>query len=390
MTQKKKIVWLCGLPDQIRTSSFADLGLPAGHAWSWVTAHLPPPPEIELHLVCPDRRVRENTTRTWGGAQIHVIKVPRGGSYLMYRGWIPALKAKIRELDPDVVHSWGTECGFAVAALSAAPRNHVIGIQGILAVTWPFMEKRPELLLSVLNERSALRRARYCVAESEYSRGIASRYTSARVDIVPHPLRKEFLDTEAGPRNEKLVLYLGVLARRKGFFDAVTAFLSRDSDWKLVCIGTAGSLKEQAEVESFLEANQAANRVLVTGSQNPGQIIEWFKKSPLFLLPSYTDTGPTALKEALSMGLWPVCYDNTGPKELIERYGVGTLVPTGDIQGLGRVLHDHLAAAPWKGNESLRNAACAIRADLSPLPVWKGLIKTYLDSTDIEIAPKRR
>lgn len=374
---KKKIVWFCGVPEKVRVEAFADQGLLSGHSWSWVVGHLPPPPNIDLHIVCADRRLKADVTRVWNGATFHLLKVPRGGSYLMYRAWIPAFIMKTRELKPDLVHSWGTEGGCGVAALRVAPEKHVIGIQGILAVTWPVMKKSLSLMLSVLNERYVLRKARRCVAESNYSCRTASKYTSAPVEMVPQPLREEFLLATPGAMNAKIMVYLGVLEHRKGFFDAVKAFLSLDSDWTLVCIGRAASAKEQQGIDRFLEQQQAGCRVILTGTQTPTQIIEWFKKSPLFLLPSYTDTGPNALKEALSMGLWPVCYDNTGPQELIGRYGVGTLVPTGDVKLLAEALNKVIAERVWENNAALASCVATIRQDLAPAAIWEKLTQVY-------------
>jgi len=374
---KKRVVWFCGVPEKVRIEAFADQGLLPGHSLSWIVGHLPPPPHIDLHIVCADRRLKANVSRPWSGATFHLLKVPRGGNYLMYLGWIPAFIKKTRELKPDIVHSWGTEGGYGVAALCAAPEKHVIGIQGILAVTWPVMKKSLTLMMGVLNERYVLRKARRCVAESNYSCRTASKYTSAPVEMVPQPLREEFLLAAPGARNAKIMVYLGVLEHRKGFFDAVKAFLSLDSDWTLVCIGRSASTKEQQEIDRFLEQQQAGDRVVLTGMQPPAQIIDWFKTSPLFLLPSYTDTGPNALKEALSMGLWPVCYDNTGPQELIGRYGVGTRVPTGDVKQLAETLKRVVTERPWDGNPAVDACIANIRDDLSPAAIWGKLTQVY-------------
>lgn len=378
--KKKKIVWLCGLPEQVRKEAFVDVDLPIGLAWSWIVGHFPPPADIELHVVCADRRFPDHMQRVWNGVFFHLVNVPRGGSYFMYRGWVPAYVRAVRDIAPDVVHSWGTECGFAVSALYAAPLNHVVGIQGILAVTWPVMKKSIPLLLGVLSERLVLRKAKRCVAESRYSCRTVSRYTSAQISMVPQPLRKEFREVSPGPRNHKLVVYLGVLARRKGFFDAVEAFLSVHSDWTLVCIGEAPSKQEAEEVRSFIEEKKAGSRVVLTGSLTSLEIIEWFRKAPLFLLPSYTDTGPNALKEALSMGLWPICYDNTGPKELIERYEVGALVPTGDVVSLSLSIGRAVKGKPWVANTNLSKCIDRIRQDLSPANVWHELIGVYQET----------
>lgn len=378
INNKRRIVWFCGLPEKTRKEAFAELDIPAGPAWSWVIGHLPPPSHMDLHIVCANRHLKEDVTREWCGATFHLLKVPRGGPYFMYEGWVPAFVRKARELAPDVVHGWGTENVFGLAALRAAPNKNLIGIQGILITYLPVLRKTPALILSAINEWRVLHKARRCVAESRYSMETASKYTHAKFSVVPHPLREEFRTTALGARNEKLILYLGVLDRRKGFFDAVRAFMALDSDWKLICIGkVGGGAKQQNEVDRFLREIAAGDRVQLVGSQNPEQIIEWFQRSPVFLLPSYMDTGPTALKEALAMGLWPVCYDNTGPQELIKKYGVGSLVPTGNLNVLSEVLKKVLDEHPWSDREQINAAVKKIRADLDPAAVWAQLEKVY-------------
>lgn len=373
----KKVVWFCGLPEKTREDMFSDLNLPTQRAWSWVTGHLPPPPHIDLHIVCADRRIKHSVSRVWKGATFHLLNVPRGGPYILYEGWAPAFVRKARELNPDVVHGWGTECAFGLAALRAAPEKQIIGIQGIMLEYLPVLQKSILNVLCTFNEWRVLRKARNCVAESDYSRRTASKYTKAKFSIVPHPLREEFRLASPGPRDEKIILYLGTLDRRKGFFDAVRAFVALKQDWRLICIGSVDGIKRKSAVESFLKEIHAGDRVHLVGLQSSVQIIEWFRRSPVFLLPSYMDTGPTALKEALSMGLWPVCYDNTGPQELITSHGVGSLSPTGDIQTLTETLRQVLNNEPWQEASRMEQAVAKIRDDLSPAAVWEKLGKVY-------------
>ena len=134
------------------------------------------------------------------------------------------------------------------------------------------------------------------------------------------------------------------------------------------------SMNEQRE---FVASLGGDSRVSLVGRKSTAEIVEVLKKSPIFLLPSYSDTGPTALKEALAMGLWPVCYDNTGPKELIERYAFGSLVETGDVQGLTVTLERIVKDRPW--NDDQRLAACSerIRNDLNASRIWEQLKDVY-------------
>lgn len=373
---KKRVVWFCGLPEKARIEIFSDLDIPPGPSWSWVAGHMPPPEHIDLHIICGIRRIESSVSRKWNGATFHLVPVPRGGPYLLYEGWVPALVKKSEELSPDIVHGWGTECAFGLAALRALPRHSVIEIQGILVVFLPYLKKSIPRLLCVLNELRVLRRAKRCLAESHYSRNAVSKYTKAQIDVIPHPLREEFCVAPLGSRYEKTIIFLGTLYHRKGFQDAMRAFLDSTCDWKLVCVGHAPTTQEQKAIKQWIE-EYGETRIELLGSQSCSQIIDWFQRCPLFLLPSYADTGPTALKEALAMGLWPVCYDNTGPKELIGRYKVGSLSQTGNVEELGNTLKRLIDEQPWRDVDRMDGVARQIRSDLSPSTVWKKLEEVY-------------
>jgi len=377
MTEKKmRVVWLCGLPEIARLEVFAEDNIPSEADWSWIAGHIPPPRDIDFHMVCCSRKIERDFEVVWRGTTIHLLKVPRGGSWFLYEGWMPKIKRKVRELAPDIVHGWGSEGGYGQGAVRAAPDRHIVAIQGVLADFWPYLPKTPELFLNVIRERRLWGAAKCFVAESEYSKESVSRYTRRPISVIPHPLREQFAKASVGGRKEKVMVFLGLLDDRKGFRDAVRAFLSINEDWKLTCVGSpyGYSMDEQS---AFVAQLGGKGRVSLVGRKSPSEIVDIFKQSPIFLLPSYSDTGPTALKEALAMGLWPVCYDNTGPKELIERYGFGSLVKTGDVRELAATLEKIIREKPWRDEQRVVACSECIRTDLSPDRVWEQLKELY-------------
>lgn len=371
-----RIAWFCALPKAVRDTSFADHDLGPALAYSWILGHLPPPPGVELHILSANRRAPHDLHAEYRGAHFHVVKVPRGGTYTMYRDWIRALKRKAGGLAPDVVHGWGTECGYGIAALKSAPRRHVVGIQGLLTLCWPYMRKSPAFVMATLNELRVLHGARRLVAESDFAAASAARHSRAVITRIPHPLREEFRGARVGERSEKVITYLGVLALRKGFHDALKAFaLSGLSDWSLVCMGATGP--DHAQILEDVGRLGLAGRVHFPGHVPADEIVRQFQRSPVMLLPSYIDTGPTALKEALAMGVWPVCYDNSGPRELVGRYQWGTLSPTGDVTALSTALRKAVCAAPWGDRDGVERCARRVREDMDPQVIWPQLLEVY-------------
>src|SRR5207253_8166013 len=102
-------------------------------------------------------------------------------------------------------------------------------------------------------------------------------------------------------------------------------------------------------------------------------LIKAMQKGSVFLLPTRIDTGPTALKEALTMGLWPVCYDNSGPGEYIRKYAFGSLARDQDMNSLCRELKHCLTDMPWKDLDKRNVLARRTRDDFSRELAWEQL-----------------
>jgi glycosyltransferase involved in cell wall biosynthesis len=373
-----KLLWLCGVPQEVQQVVPGGKNVGAQAAWSWVMGHLPPPDGVDLHIACPAKNISAPLEVEYRGATFHLFPYGRGAAYTFFRSWLSGFRNVYDKIEPDWVHGWGTEAGFSSVALSLAPGRSLVEIQGILADYYPHMQKSLPLWFSMFNERITLWKAPRLLAESEYSAQETKKYTRGRVKVIPHPLRDEFLQIKPGARDRKQIVFLGALTDRKGIKDAIRSVAAASADWSLICVGRGENQYEQ-EVRDLARELKIENRIQLCGALNPEEIIKLFQESPVFLLPTYMDTGPTALKEALAMGLWPVCYDNSGPKELIGRYQYGSLSPTGDIPALTENLRKVLQNQPWKDSGRLEQCVKQVRHDLSRETVWKQLLECYTE-----------
>ncbi len=379
-TSSLRLLWLCGVPKSLeQKASGAGRDLGATSDWSWIVAHFPPPDGVELHVACPSKYITESIEIEHRHAHFHVFPCMRGAAYSLYRSWLPGFRRLYEEIRPDWVHGWGTEAGFGSAALSLTSDRSIVEIQGILSDYYPHLPKSLPLWFSVLNERITLGKATRLLAESEYSAREIKKYASGKVGVISQPLRDDFLQTGPGQINKNQIVFLGELADRKGVKDAVRAFASgAPNDWNLSCVG-CGAAKYEQEIKQLAQELKVENRVRMCGVLSSGEIVSLFQESPVFLLPSYMDTGPTALKEALAMGLWPVCYDNSGPRELIGSYHWGSLSETGNIPSLAENLRKTLTDRPWEQSARRRGCVEGIRHDLSRQTIWKQLLDCYTE-----------
>ena len=74
--------------------------------------------------------------------------------------------------------------------------------------------------------------------------------------------------------------------------------------------------------------------------------------------------------------MYPICYANSGPQDLIKYYGCGRLVETSDIKGLTKAMNECICNIGNCIKESTA-AATKVRTELSPENVWNKLIDVY-------------
>lgn len=383
-----KVVWICGLPNALRLKAAKHpLSDTPTAAWSWILGHLPPPKEIELHLICPVvGLIVEHVDFDYNGAHWHCFRLKRFEICFLWHRFFWHIRLFVKKLKPDVIQGWGGETGYGRLA-TLISKNAIVSVQGLLAMLsrnllkLKHVQERIDLRtrLARFCERKAYQRAKLLLVESEASRcGLLEFYGEQGI-LVPHPLRSEFLSEDLSFRQELLkapikIVYVGSLIERKGAIDAVEAFamISRQ-DTKLVMIGEG---EAKSRIETMILQQGLKDRIVLEGTLPADKIVDEFKDAQFFILPSYGDTGPTALKEALSCGLYPICYDNSGPQDLISHYECGSLVKTADVDGLVVAMDKCINKVEDCVQKGIR-AARMVRGELSRSTVWERLLSIY-------------
>jgi glycosyltransferase involved in cell wall biosynthesis len=373
-----KLLWICGLPYEVQQNTLGGQDHGAYAAWSWVMGHLPPPAGVELHIACRTARHTRPQEFDYRGARFHLVPVrARARLFCLFQfdgRYFRDLAARLR---PDVVHGWGTEDAFAHVALQLADR-HLIQIQGNINAYRQRVRMPRLTFLSALSERIALARARHVVAENEYAlnSAVPMLRTQSR-HVVEHPIRNDFLTATPAEGSAKQVVFVGAIDDRKGITDAVHAFAAAaPSDWRLHIIG-AGPAERVARLQREILGCSAADRIRHTPRMDGASIVAEMQRSSVFVLPTRIDTGPTALKEALAMGLWPVCYDNSGPGHYMRLLEFGSLAADLNPGVLTDVLREVISSQPWRAARQRSKINSQIRPLFSRDRIWQDLLKVY-------------
>jgi len=313
------------------------------------------------------------------GAMFHLVPVPsRGRALSLFVRDAGYFRSLVEELKPEIVHGWGTEDSCGLVARKLSPSRHVIGIQGLINAYLQRIRMHPRYQIIRFTEWLTLKKAKVIVGETAYSVQEAAKLCpGALSEVIDHPLRHEFLDSDTSDGSARTMLFLGEVSERKGITDALEAFSrAAPDDWRLKVIGK-GSPAEEDGFRLRAAALGLESRLDHVRGMDAEALANEMRRASVFLLPTRIDTGPTALKEALTVGLWPICYDNSGPREYIRRFDFGSVAEDGNVNALGDILRRDIAERPWLERRRREKAAQEAKRHFSPARIWDQLLALY-------------
>jgi glycosyltransferase involved in cell wall biosynthesis len=157
----------------------------------------------------------------------------------------------------------------------------------------------------------------------------------AQVICLPNPVTPAEVAPEA--RRPNLVLFLSRLDAANGLLDllaAVAGVRAAVPDVRLVCAGEG----DQAAFERHAEKLGIRDAVTFTGWVGPSGKRALLENAAVFALPSYSETLPASLLEAMAAGLPVVASSVGGVPEMVAEGVTGFLVLPGDVATLQRLL----------------------------------------------------
>lgn len=276
---------------------------------------------------------REETLRE-AGIPVHVINKRGKFDPLAYR----RLKAKLSDLQPDIVHTWlfaANSYGRAAAKATGVP----VIIAGERSVDpW---KGRWQIFIDkwLMKSTSAVITNTTAVTDFYASRGVAT----DRFIVIPNAVEpfsgqkitREQAYTRLGiPPRDKLVLAIGRLWPQKGYQDLIWAgelmAVAHGSAW-LVIVGDG---PQRERLQQFRDDTQAENTVRFVGQRTDAR--ELLSAADLLLNGSLYEGQSNTILEAMSQGVPVVATDIPGNRDLVQHEKTGYLFQLGDINNLTR------------------------------------------------------
>ncbi|QDT12595.1 glycosyltransferase family 4 protein [Planctomycetes bacterium K23_9] len=250
---------------------------------------------------------------------------------------VAMIRDSLLDQKPDVVLSF---CDRTNIDVLSGLRNHSLPIvisersdpsQQNLGRWWEYRRK------------SVYRRADRVVALTRSAADHLRPICSCPIDVIASAVEQPPIESDrAAAESNRRILAVGRLEYEKGFdrlLDAFSTVSQQHSQWSLRIVGD-GSLRKQ--LQSQADALGLDDRVTMPGWIKPiwGELAD----ATLFALPSRYEGFPSALLEAMAMGVPSIAMDcESGPRAIVENESNALLIPNdrGELaQGLLRLIED--------------------------------------------------
>ena len=314
----------------------------SSHAYSWVVNLLP---EIrkkydgEIHLITVSADIKEDQHIIFNNINFHILK--RGLPIInkSFPSWFPLdaffgfillrrkICKKINEINPKIIHAYGTEGIYGISAVSQNKYLTLISIQGIIT---ELVKISPSLRFKIISfwERYTIKRNKNFECRNNYDSSFVKNInSSSKIYFLNRAINKKFFVKREYIENHK-VLFVGSLLPWKGVDILIKAFLNVTIKCPTASLTIIGDGPDKQKLIKLSEELGISKSISFIGTKSSDEISVYHQSSQLFILPSRNDNSPNALAEAMAAGMPTIATDVGGVSSMFENNISGILVPS--------------------------------------------------------------
>lgn len=323
---KKKIAVLSHFPAWLYCD---DLPKVAGHYEVWLVSMFEAfksIPEYDVHWIVPHKLVKNERSFKIGNQTIHLIRKAKMtiGLYTAY-WWDRRRIAKcIRNINPDLLHAWGTEDSFGLC-LKDFKGKRLLSVQGLLKACAERARLKTFERRQSLYEPGVFRAIEHITTESPWAADRVHEIApEADVTLWEYAAEQRFYKIERTPTDEPSCLMAGTNTPVKDVPTAIAAF-SRP-ELRHVKLYMAG-------VDAGAYENLPEN-IIPLGFVDRDEVARLLSTAWGLVHTSLADTGPTIVKEARVVGIPVVLTSDCGSKQHVVHGKSGFVIKPKDVDAL--------------------------------------------------------
>jgi glycosyltransferase involved in cell wall biosynthesis len=274
----------------------------------------------------------------------------------------------VRAVQPDVIHAQGADLAGYLAVTSAVPS--IVTVHGLIGEDAKFKTgiaaRLRSHLISATIEKPTIRSARDLILISPYVAEYYGERCRARTYSIPNPVADEFFAVRRESEPGR-ILFAGRVIPRKGVMDLVTAAakLPPSLGARLVIAGSLADQAYVASVRSLADRLRFLDRIEFLGVVDELRLRLEFARAQALALPSFQETAPMVVQEAMATGLPVVATRICGiPYQIVDGTS-GYLVEPGDVDSLGdrlRLIMSDMTTTAALGHAARKYAESHYRA----------------------------
>ena len=310
-------------------------------------AHLP---DTEVHVVCCIQKPMASPEKLAPNIYYHGLVVPKiGWLRTGYQGCVRAMRRKLAELKPDMVHGQGTERDCALgAAFSGFP--NVLTIHGNMRIIATLNGARPLSYqwLAARLERFTLPRVGGVMCITRYTQEAVSAL-ARQTWVVPNAVDETFFDIHPKrPQGSRKIICVGTVCYRKNQNEFIRALdpLAKDHDLEVIFLGEAP--ESDPYCQEFFGLLKDRSWCVYGGFADRDTMRGYFREATALALPTNEDNCPMVVLEAMASRVPVLASRVGGVPELIESERTGLFCMPDDRAsmetGMRRLIEDEALA----------------------------------------------
>lgn len=275
------------------------------------------------------------------------------------------LQKKIDQIKPDVIHLQSTVPTFSVLGSKIEKKiPTIITLHGYLAEEYRLYAGIKKIFYQFICaplEKKALSTIPYIISVSPQMKDRIQPLTHSTIHVIPNGIDLNHIKKiQPEPASgQQTVFYLGMLTKGKGVSDLIEAIAIIKKKIKNVHLFIGGNGPYESQLKKIVKDLHLDQSVTFLGFLDEYQKYAYMKSIDVFVLPSYWESFPMVILEAMGCGKPIISTNISGIPYAVTDQINGYLIKPGDIEALAEKIMVLLTNDELKqkmGEENLQKA----------------------------------
>lgn len=340
---------------------------------------------VEIEVILPNAQLyglQKTEKIIVDGTKISAL-VAEGKNPFYYKLFVQMpklLKEKLTTIDCDIIHFQGVASWVKYTKKPYILTVHGIGEKDSLFRGNPFMAQIRSLC-NMITEGYERKKAENIIAITPYVRSFLNK--KQRVWDIPNPVPDEYFNVKRIPQFGR-ILSIANISKRKNQIGLIKAFARLSNRFLKAELILAGLIVDKSygkKCRDLIYELNITDKVHFLGGVGIQKIIEELSKAHCMILPSFQETAPLSISEAMAAGVPVISSNNCGIPWMIENGKTGRLVDPYNDTNIAAVLEKIILEDDFDkmGNNAKRFAEKNYKASMvaeRTLEAYKKILKT--------------